>query len=98
MQPTASCITCHSRAGIGAVDGQPSGCRFLIRAPTPRDPHSKRGFIGVPAKSGLKRPNPKLDFVWSMSKAKPQHLEQKNNALPTDFDGTVCFECHVHGR
>ncbi len=75
MQPTASCITCHSRAGIGAAGQQP------IRLPifdtstvdSPQDPHARRGFIGVPRREWFEngRIQP-LDFLWSMAKARPQ--------------------------
>ncbi|MEA3176646.1 MAG: hypothetical protein QOI59_169 [Gammaproteobacteria bacterium] len=73
MQPTASCITCHSRAGIGAVDGQPIGLPIFDTSTDPQaDPHSKRGFIGVPRQEWFENGRiQRLDFVWSMSKAKP---------------------------
>jgi hypothetical protein len=71
MQPTASCMTCHSRASIGLVAGEPA------RLPIFDDERSRRGFIGVPqpewyraGAGGLAycgfRP---LDFVWSLSLA-----------------------------
>jgi cytochrome c peroxidase len=67
MQPTSSCITCHSRAGIGAVAGQPT--RLSIFDTSTGDP--KRGFVGEPrpewyANGGIQS----LDFVWSMAKAR----------------------------
>src|SRR3569833_1964515 len=65
MQPTSSCITCHSRAGIGAVAGQPT--RLPIFATS--DP--KQGFVGEPRPewfaNGTMKP---LDFVWSLAKAR----------------------------
>jgi hypothetical protein len=72
MQPTASCITCHSRAGIGAVDGQPIRLPiFDSSSDSPGDAHSKRGFVGIPREEWFENGRiQRLDFVWSLSKAK----------------------------
>jgi hypothetical protein len=87
MQATASCITCHSRAAIGAVQGQPvrlpifdtsagvgSGPASASHtADSQADLHSKRGFVGMPRPEWFEngRFQP-LDFIWSMAKARPQ--------------------------
>jgi hypothetical protein len=75
MQPTASCITCHSRAAIGADGRQPIRLPIFdtSTADPQQDPHSKRGFIGIPRQEWFEngRFQP-LDFVWSMAKARPQ--------------------------
>jgi hypothetical protein len=75
MQPTASCITCHSRAGIGAVAGQPVRLPIFDTSSvdSQQDPHSKRGFVGVPRQEWFEDGRiQSLDFVWSMAKARPQ--------------------------
>ena len=67
MQPTASCITCHSRAGIGAVAGQPF--RLPIFDTSTGEP--KRGFVGNPRPEWFDNGRMQsLDFVWSMAKAR----------------------------
>jgi hypothetical protein len=74
MQPTASCITCHSRAGIGAVEHQPIRLPIFdtSTADSQPDPHLKRGFIGTPRAEWFENGRiQSLDFVWSMAKAKP---------------------------
>jgi cytochrome c peroxidase len=67
MQPTASCITCHSRAGIGAVAGQP--VRLPIFDTSTGEP--KRGFVGEPRPEWFADGRIRsLDFIWSMAKAR----------------------------
>jgi len=67
MQPTASCITCHSRAGIGTVAGQP--LRLAIFDTSTGDP--KRGFVGEPRPEWFADGRIRsLDFIWSMAKAR----------------------------
>ena len=63
MQPTSSCITCHSRAGIGAVAGQP------VRLPIFANETPKSGFMGEPRAQWFTNIQ-SLDFVWSMAKAR----------------------------
>jgi hypothetical protein len=67
MQPTSSCITCHSRAGIGAVAGQP------VRLPIfdTSTAEAKRGFVGEPRQEWFADGAiQSLDFIWSMAKAR----------------------------
>jgi cytochrome c peroxidase len=73
MQPTSSCITCHSRAGIGAVAGQP------VRLPIfdTSTGNAKQGFVGEPRAQWFAPVQgctgcaiQSLDFVWSMAKAR----------------------------
>jgi hypothetical protein len=67
MQPTASCITCHSRAGIGTVAGQP--VRLTVFDTSTGDP--KRGFVGEPRPEWFADGRIRsLDFIWSMAKAR----------------------------
>lgn len=67
MQPTASCITCHSRAALGTVAGEP--IRLPIFDTSSGDP--KRGFVGAPRPEWFANGRMQsLDFVWSMTKAR----------------------------
>lgn len=81
LQGSASCITCHSRASIGVMDG--AAVRLPIfnsPVPTPRqDMLLRRGFTGLPPAQWFQMPGSdqtrrpvfqQLDFVWSLSKAK----------------------------
>ncbi len=76
MQASASCMTCHSRSSIGVVAGAPARLAVFD------DERTRRGFTGVPQSDWYQsssdgqagetetrfRP---LDFVWSLSLAKP---------------------------
>jgi hypothetical protein len=66
LQMSASCITCHSRAAIGVVDGHPT--RLPVFAPAAADGQvQRRGYVGLPqSETGFKS----LDFVWSLAQAK----------------------------
>lgn len=77
MQPTASCITCHSRAGIGVVAGQPIRLPiFDTSTDSQPDSHSRRGFMGVPRQEWFENGRIRqLDFVWSMAKARPRSTQ-----------------------
>jgi len=67
MQPTSSCITCHSRAGIGLVAGQPTRLPIFDTSTG----ESKRGFLGEPRAEWFDiGAIQSLDFVWSMAKAR----------------------------
>jgi hypothetical protein len=75
MQGTASCVTCHSRAAIGVVDGQPVRLPIFDTSVTDSrtDPRSKRGFVGTPRPEWFANGRfQSLDFIWSMAKARPQ--------------------------
>jgi hypothetical protein len=83
LQGTASCITCHSRASIGVIDGAPQ------RLPVFEDAVLRRGYIGLPnpewfdgvGQSGRQRPTFRpLDFVWSLSQAKPRRETPPQNS------------------
>jgi hypothetical protein len=81
MQRSASCITCHSRASIGMVDGK--AARLPIFAESGHavqdDPLERQGFIGAPTWLGPQAGEPRyaaLDFVWSMRKAQSARAEQ----------------------
>jgi len=94
MQRTASCITCHSRSSIGVTAGAPARLAiFDATADTPQnDAHERRGFFGVPQTEWYLGPDPagrqrpvfqKLDFVWSLSKAK----SKEGSAIPPPLTG-----------
>jgi hypothetical protein len=80
LQPSASCMTCHARASIGLVAGSP--VRLPIFDPqTGQDPVQRRGFLGLPRPEWFSGVNGEersatafqsLDFVWSLSKARPK--------------------------
>jgi hypothetical protein len=80
MQPTASCITCHSRASIGLIAGAPARLPvFASDADSGSDVRRRTGFTGLPqaawfgSRAGGEASQPmfrRLDFVWSLSLAK----------------------------
>jgi hypothetical protein len=83
MQQTASCMTCHSRASIGVLEG--AAVRLPIFDPKPDDSAQttlvRRGFVGLPRAAwfqsipgdvGAGPSFQPLDFVWSLSKAQPK--------------------------
>jgi hypothetical protein len=83
FQTTASCITCHSRASIGTRAGAPVRLPIfdVTAGPSAGDILARRGFTGTPQARWFDgdeqaavtfRP---LDFVWSLSKARPKKVE-----------------------
>jgi hypothetical protein len=83
LQSSASCMTCHARASIGTVAG--SAVRLPIfdtrGAATALDPAPRLGFLGLPqadwftgahSDAGSAPLYQPLDFVWSLSKARPR--------------------------
>jgi hypothetical protein len=77
MQTTSSCITCHARASIGNVAGTPT--RLPIFESTDIDFPIRRGYVGMPRSEWFGRSGRdaqplfrQLDFVWSLSKARPR--------------------------
>jgi hypothetical protein len=81
MQRTASCITCHSRSSIGVIAGAPARLGIFDASPgaPQHNAYERRGFSGLPRAEWYQGPDPagrhrpifqKLDFVWSLSKAK----------------------------
>ena len=82
LQATASCMTCHARASIGAAAGVPVRLAIFdeTRAAVGDDPSQRVGFLGLPKAdwfagargTGLAPTYQQLDFVWSLSKAQPK--------------------------
>jgi hypothetical protein len=80
LQRTASCITCHSRASIGVVDGQPVRLPAFEVAAGAAGASTRRGYVGLPDPAWFARASadPRgaafqpLDFVWSMSQGRPR--------------------------
>jgi hypothetical protein len=81
IQQTASCITCHARASIGRIGD--TAMRLPIfdgAAEAVSDAVGHSGYVGLPQASWFEgvagaqaRPRFRpLDFVWSLSKAKPK--------------------------
>jgi hypothetical protein len=82
MQKSSSCITCHARSSLALVGGAPT--RLPIFDTAARDDKSpaaaeRRGYVGLPlaqwfegAGSAGKPLFKQLDFVWSLSKARPR--------------------------
>jgi hypothetical protein len=81
FQTTASCMTCHARASIGAqAEGAALRLPIFDLGPTvaEADPLARRGFVGrprsewfAPVAADATRYVP-LDFVWSLSQAQPR--------------------------
>jgi hypothetical protein len=79
FQRSSSCVTCHSRASIGLVDGRPQRLGvFEPQADAGSDQGPHRGFSGLPKAEWFYREGVAgdrqrmyipLDFVWSLSKA-----------------------------
>jgi hypothetical protein len=78
LQMSASCITCHSRASIGLIDGHPA--RLPVFVPTSADGRTvRRGYVGLPrSETGFKS----LDFVWSLSQAKSRTADANSGDSP----------------
>jgi hypothetical protein len=79
MQASASCITCHARATLGVVGGEPVRLAiFDARSDgAPANIRLRRGFVGAPQPAwydpvggGSTASFRRLDFVWSMAKAR----------------------------
>jgi hypothetical protein len=79
MQRTASCITCHSRAALAVIDGEPTRLAVFDTGDGGSLPGivGRRSFFGEPraewfgrAAGGRREPLfRQLDFVWSMANA-----------------------------
>jgi hypothetical protein len=84
MQKSSSCITCHARSSLALVGGAPTRLPIFDTAVKDGDPpvtNERRGYIGLPraewfeeAGNGGKPQFSQLDFVWSLSKARPRKL------------------------
>jgi hypothetical protein len=82
MQRSSSCISCHARSSLALVGGAPT--RLPIFDTAARNDESpaaaeRHGYIGLPlaqwfeSADGAGKPLFKqLDFVWSLSKARPR--------------------------
>jgi hypothetical protein len=81
MQPTSSCMTCHARSSLAQVGGTP--LRLPIFAASAG--LERRGYVGLPRaewfedpSGGRKRLFESLDFVWSLSKARPRKVPHES--------------------
>lgn len=83
LQASASCMTCHARASIGLVAGSPARLPIFDTGAVPPGPGPapRRGFLGAPqadwfagepGRGGAASGFQPLDFVWSLSKARPK--------------------------
>jgi hypothetical protein len=77
MQQTSSCMTCHARSSLALVGGAP--VRLPIFEATAG--LERRGSIGLPRADWFEDPSDSrkrlfepLDFVWSLSKARPRKV------------------------
>ncbi len=77
MQQTSSCITCHARSSLAVVGGAP------LRLPIFEASAGleRRGYVGLPRAEWFEDPSggrrqlfEQLDFVWSLSKARPRKV------------------------
>jgi len=85
LQRSASCITCHSRASIGQVDGQAVRLPIFDTSETTTAASGRRGYVGLPQARWFERcaggrgtAFQPLDFVWSLSQAKPRAADSIN--------------------
>jgi hypothetical protein len=70
LQSTASCITCHARSAVAVVGGR------LRRLPV-FETNERSGSIGLPKPAWFRSDGSAyepLDFVWSLSQAKPRRV------------------------
>ena len=89
MQTTSSCMTCHARSSIALVRGEPTRLPvFDLRPPgeagtTAPAAYERRGYVGLPLAQWFGDPGDansgtalfrSLDFVWSLSKARPRKV------------------------
>jgi hypothetical protein len=83
LQKSASCMTCHSRASLGVVEGRPARLPVLDTAAGPgvTGAARRRGFVGLPSPAWFNRDSQAgpgrpvyrpLDFVWSLAQARPR--------------------------
>ena len=84
IQRTSSCITCHFRSSIGFVDGAPARLPVFntsVPSPMPAILGERRGYVGLPQTEWFQSAGAtgapqfaQLDFVWSLSKARPRKV------------------------
>ena len=72
IEHSASCITCHSRASIGVVNGVPTRLSILDEGAAPAAGDVSRGYVGLPRPEWFGATYLPLDFVWSLTKAQPR--------------------------
>jgi hypothetical protein len=84
FETSASCMTCHARASIGLIDGTP---RRLAVFDTTAGGAVRRGYVGLPDPAWFRKDDEKgaeqpayqgLDFVWSLSRAKPRSVDSSS--------------------
>jgi hypothetical protein len=77
MQRTSSCMTCHARSSLALVGGAP------VRLPVFEAAAGieRRGPVGLPSAAWFEDPSnhrkrlfEQLDFVWSLTKARPRKV------------------------
>jgi hypothetical protein len=73
MQRTASCMTCHSRATLAVLAGEPVHLPIFDTGPTRpvESARERRSFNGEPKAEWFDRFQ-SLDFVWSLTMARPK--------------------------
>lgn len=84
MQHSSSCITCHARSSLAVVDGTPLRLPVFDMSSTGAAPaalNERRGYVGQPSARWFENPGTvgrplfqQLDFVWSLSKARPRKV------------------------
>jgi hypothetical protein len=87
MQTTSSCITCHSRSSLAVVGGVPTRLPIFdmtAMGATSLATGERRGYVGPPLAQWFEDPanNERrlfqpLDFVWSLSKARPRRMHHE---------------------
>lgn len=77
MQPTSSCMTCHARSSLAVVGGAPLRLPIFEASAG----FERRGYVGLPRAEWFEDPSgsrkqlfEQLDFVWSLSKARPRKV------------------------
>ncbi len=72
IEHSSSCITCHSRASIGVVNGVPARLSILDERAAPAAGDVSRGYVGMSRPEWFGATYLPLDFVWSLTKAQPR--------------------------
>ena len=82
MQKSSSCITCHARSSLSLVAGTPTRLPIFATSAAAGDLPAtleRRGYTGLPRAEWFENAGhagqplfKQLDFVWSLSKARPR--------------------------
>jgi hypothetical protein len=82
MQKSSSCITCHARSSLALVAGTPTRLPVFATSAAAADLPAtleRRGYTGLPRAEWFENAGhagqplfKQLDFVWSLSKARPR--------------------------